>query len=189
MVRAKRCNCSFHNLCKEHVCKCKACKVRPGKKCSWRARGHKFVAKYSLKAKDCHGGYLGVLQDEGLNIDSRLITTPRLRANLDALSSICHARGIPDVLSSSMVADVTQSIMMTGIRLDGLAPTIATGSRLFVARWRRLLHAREAFRPMGFPEGLCFDGFSESQLFHVVGNTMHCAVVGTLMAASVSLTS
>ena len=112
----------------------------------------------------------------------------RLRANLDALSSVCHAQGVLDVLDSSLVADVSHSIMMTGYRLDGLAPTVTTGARLFVARWRRLLHARETFRLMGFPEDLRFDGFSESQMFHMVGNSLYCGAVGTLMAASMCRT-
>ncbi len=86
----------------------------------------------------------------------------------------------------AVVLDISQSIHMCRFRQDGLLPTLSTSSAMFVPKLGRCLATHELFFLMGFPVSELesqLRGFKPHVLRKLVGNTMHCDVVGYVLLA------
>lgn len=107
----QHCRCSFDKVCKLHPCMRKHCKAGHERdlKCRWRSKGLEFLKKQGLTPRDVRGTYAACLLNAGVKQVS-LLPTPRVRATWDALCAWAQTQGCPDILESSLVADVTQSV-------------------------------------------------------------------------------
>jgi len=92
--------------------------------------------------------------------------------------------------SNLLVADISQSLALGGVRHDGVVPTIACSGKMWVFLWGRVLTANELATLMGFGDDrLSSDSWTSvpvSQQRHMIGNSMsiHCVMAAIALAMS-----
>lgn len=182
------CNCTLERSCPRHPCHC-GCRAEAGRKrkvCRWRKRHRRWL--------DEHGPTRLLQEAECASLQNLLgrFTSPRVRHLLDT-----HVRLNPRLLVAASALDVSQSIGMTGLRCDGIVPTITCQSRIVIlgggkSQQRGILSVPQMAALMGADSVLreiesASLSLSEMRgLRHMLGNTMHVAVVGSICAASVA---
>ena len=126
----------------------------------------------------------------GLAAD-KAANTPRARNLIELVASELWAQGRdPFDPESEAVLDISQSYGRHSLRLDGLLPTVATTSRIFVMRLGVVLQPEALLAVMGFPVAAYRDGlvnFDDSSLRRMVGNTMHPGAVGPMLLPLLNL--
>jgi len=80
--------------------------------------------------------------------------------------------------NSDLICDITQTISWSQMRFDGMCPTLATKSRMWVFRLGRELTPGELMDLMGMPAAGDFGGLTPSACRHLLGNSMHVAEIG-----------
>jgi hypothetical protein len=178
------CRCSFNKRCRLHLCKCRLCQDGAKMQCRWRASGKAFLKAKAVTLTKAKAAYRKCARRRGIQIDPAAGSSPRIRANLGALYAVAVKQGQP---ASNLVADISQTIHMTGCRTDGKLPTVTCHSQLWAFPWGRALSGRECFFMMGWRRSADFGRFSDSELRRLAGNSMHVAVVGTLIGSGLSL--
>ena len=174
-LECKGTRCGLNNDCDVHHCHCQACRrstTRLG--CKWRK-----VHKDYLKQHRCQSsaGYIDHLVTRRL-FTSPLLSSPRERHLLEMVWAKHGERALKDA-----VLDLSQGIHMIGLRLDGVAGTIATSAKTFVMRWGRALSAAEKMLLMGFDvQEMDLANTPARWQHHMAGNTMHVAVIGAVWA-------
>jgi hypothetical protein len=115
--------------------------------------------------------------------------TPRSRNLLELVASELWAQGV-DPFCSDAVLDISQSYGRHALRLDGLLPTVATTSKIFVLRLGVVLEPDALFSVMGFPVSAYkadLVHFDDGSLRCMVGNTMHPGAVGPMLLGVLGL--
>jgi hypothetical protein len=107
-------------------------------------------------------------------------TSPRERNLLDIIA----LQALP-LTSSYAVLDRTQSINRTGLRTDGLLPTFCKGSKFWALGLGHEIPESSIAALFGHTPKTDFHGLSPAQVGHLLGNSMHLADVGTVMALGV----
>ena len=108
--------------------------------------------------------------------------SPRVRHMLQVL---WQQKGTAFLDSRCQILDVTQSLHMTGMRSDGLVPTLTCGADLFMPALRRSLDLKELCALMGMH---LYESGSEVVVKRMLGNTMHVAAVGSICLAALAAT-
>ena len=175
------CVCSWNRICPLHACKCSECRKR-GKQtldCSWRQR-HKAGWRKLGRKWSGYSYFKEILSSVGINA-SACVVAPRERD----LSNLTVAEHGGLARCSLGVLDIGQSYGWHQWRNDGVLPTLATGSALFLVAQGRLMKPSELLDVMGFPRGLHDLDHSWGDIVKLIGNTMHVAVVGLAIGALV----
>jgi hypothetical protein len=118
-------------------------------------------------------------------------TTPRVRNLIELVAQELRSNGY-DPFECDASLDVSQSYGRHALRVDGLLPTIATSSQIWVMRRGCVLGPESLFHIMGFPiDAYKATGrlslFSQAELKRFVGNTMHPGAVGPMLVSLLSL--
>ena len=182
---------SKRTKCKIHVCTCNACRQKGGKSCKWAARHARAWRAESPNLAQGATSFLGMCAERGLDVD-KTVRTPRQRNMAELVYLECLKKLRCDVFESDAVYDRSQSFGRHALRTDGLLPTIATTSDLFVIRWGTTLSPAQLFTLMGFPYHL-YEAAGISRMYRddvlrrFIGNTIHPAVFGVCAATLLSL--
>ena len=105
------------------------------------------------------------------------------------MASELWAQGV-DPFHSDAILDISQSYGRHALRVDGLLPTVATTSRIFVLRLGVVLQPAELLSLMGFPVSAYqadLVHFDDTSLRRMVGNTMHPGAVGPMLLGLLGL--
>ena len=153
--------------------------------CSWvdrHAEGWQRLAQRSTRTRSSWAperSYFLEAQLRGIPANAAA-RTPRIRNLLELVAAELWAQGV-DPFHSDAMLDISQSYGRHALRVDGLLPTIATTSRIFVVRLGVVLQPAALLSVMGFPVSAYQEDlahFDDTALRRMVGNTMHPGVVG-----------
>ena len=184
----RRCSCSSgpKGVCSLHRCSCKECRKGMGKKnCIWRRRhsqwmkGQCITRAKLLKSQYCFGDD-PLPQYHCCGVGSS--TLPARESSLVELLWCNSSK------SNLMVADISQSLLLGGVRWDGVVPTIACTGKMWVFFWGRVLTANELAALMGFGDdrlsSTSWRSVPVSQQRRMIGNSMsiHCVMAAIALA-------
>jgi site-specific DNA-cytosine methylase len=116
-------------------------------------------------------------------------TTSRLRNLVELVAHDLWAAGT-DPFSADTAFDASQSYGRHALRTDGRLPTLATSSRIWLMKYGVVLAPDALLHLMGFPVAAYrprLPTWSDTELRRFVGNTMHPAAVGTMLASLLNL--
>jgi hypothetical protein len=193
LSKMKRCGCSVDpsSLCELHPCQC-GCIKQASKKgadngenillaCRWRQLHMSHLAKldnFSLDSQTGRLTYCEVLEMQG----KRAPTSARERNLLNIMAFQSQP-----LSGSYAVLDRTQSINRTGFRADGLLPTFCKSSRFWAMGLGMDIPVEWMAAIFGHSGRSNFEGLSASAVMSLLGNSMHVADVGAIMACGVLL--
>jgi hypothetical protein len=95
-----------------------------------------------------------------------------------------------DPFTADTAFDASQSYGRHALRTDGRLPTLATSSRIWLMKYGVVLAPDALLHLMGFPVAAYrprLPTWSDTELRRFVGNTMHPAAVGTMLASLLNL--
>jgi site-specific DNA-cytosine methylase len=116
-------------------------------------------------------------------------STPRLRNLVELVAHDLWVAGI-DPFTSDAAFDASQSYGRHALRTDGHLPTLATSSRIWLMKHGVVLAPEALLNIMGFPLAAYrprLSMWTDTELRRFVGNTMHPAAVGPMLASLLNL--
>ena len=187
--------------CHLHKCCCSECANKSGTACSWvtrHAEGWQRLAARSTPSTSSgdpdllvnapERSYFVEAHRRGLPA-SGVASTPRVRNLLELVASELWVQGVDPFLTDA-VLDISQSYGRHALRVDGLLPTVATTSRIYVMRLGVVLQPAALLSVMGFPVSVYqadMDSFDDNTLRRMVGNTMHPGAAGPMLVGLLGL--
>ena len=186
IVMQSGCKCGLdpHQLCPVHVCKCKQCQEHGvhHARCAWRLHAATFVSKKMpsllsdpqevrkmtyCQVAECHG----------------VVSLPTSARERNMLNLVSRLPKVYPLASTIANIDLSQTIHLTNVKVDGTVPTMATGARVFSLRDAVTLSVPMMGKLMGrdvsrFSE-LCI---SEGQYKKMLGMSFHPACAGLILA-------
>jgi len=194
------------STCSWHRCACQSCRRSSDAGCQWQARHRAAWSKLlptAVAVSDATGpddddvlmdrptqSYFEEAFNRGLPA-GHFATTPRVRNLIELVAQELRSNGY-NPFQCDAVLDVSQSYGRHALRVDGLLPTVATSSQIWVMRQGCILGPESLFHVMGFPiDAYKATGrlslFSQTELKRFVGNTMHPGAVGPMLVSLLSL--
>jgi len=135
------CSSGPKSICPLHRCLCAECRKGKNKrKCQWRNRHLEWmkdrgISSNKLMDSPYFYGNDQVPRDHLCGVDSN-----RLPARESSLIELLWHNNSK---SNLLVADISQSLALGGVRHDGVVPTIACSGKMWVFLWGRVLTANE----------------------------------------------
>ena len=181
-------------MCPMHPCKCRACKARRRDgypvtaDCKWRHSAAAFIEV----------NYSAMIQDDMQNprlsymhiVDLHGLPTPR-SARIRNLLNVCSRMpGFVPLADTFAVVDVSQQLLYRPWSTDGTVLPIATNTSLWSIRLAKFLTTSQMYELMGHrlsQADTSFNGISDTAQRKLIGNSIHVAVIGSLMIASVAM--
>ena len=186
-----KCGVSPWIVCPAHPCKCNICKADSSKNgCLWRKSAAKFMEKRrygdmiqnSLDKPQL--SYVQLADLQGVDTPKQ----PRVRHMLNVLAeSLPEADPLADTVA---IVDITQSLERQPWKLDGTVPPIATNTVLWSLMLGKCLTTKQTAELMGhrFADGRTdFATISKTAQKTLIGNSIHVAVIGSLMIAEIAM--
>ena len=94
---------------------------------------------------------------------------------------------IGPMAGSMAVFDLSQTILRTSLRVDGILPTLCCNSKPWAFRLGRVLSVAELRFVAGMPQHADFTNQSDGSARRLLGNKMHVSDVGAVAAISVMM--
>lgn len=182
------CSCSLgpKSICTIHGCSCAACRNSKHKdRCRWRKRHYKWMKSKGVSSKELIESPYFHGNDQVPRDHSCGVGSSRLPARESSLVEFLWHQNLKSQL---LVADISQSMGLGGVRRDGLVPTIACTGKMWIFLWGRVLTANELATLMGFGDdrlsSVSWTSVPATQQRHMIGNSMsiHCVMAAIALA-------
>ena len=193
LSKKSRCGCSLDpmSICQQHRCQCGCTKAAA--KASADTPNSSAEALQSCKWREAHSKYLQKMPNMTIEGQAgRLTYCEVLEMNNKPAPASARERNLLNILayesqpaqSAYAVLDKTQTIGRTGFRSVGLLPTFCKSSQLWSTMMGQQISAEWMAALFGHVNS-DFTGLSRSSVMSLLGNSMHLADVGTIMACGV----
>ena len=178
--------------CPVHPCLCNTCKAADGRRskadCIWRKSAANFMEKHcdemiQQELKQPQMSYLQLADLQGVD-------TPKQARVRHLLNVIARLPEIQPIHASLALVDLTQSLDRRPFRVDGCCLPIATNTVLWSMKLGKLLTIKQSAELMGHQMedgGPNFEGIPKSVQQRLIGNSIHVAVIGSLLIAVIAM--